>query len=112
MREVKEIVTSGGTKVEIYTFITGREAREITNVYLEGMKIQIDASGQTKSNEMNASLSAQAQDKAIELLVRSVNGDTTKCLANVLDLPKTDFDEVIAEIDKIQSGLPAEKKTK
>lgn len=111
MREVKKITTKSGIEVEMYTYITGREAREITNVFLEGMKFQVGADGQTKTNEVNATLSGQAQDKAIELLIRSVAGKSDKVLANVLDLPKADFDEVIAELDKIQNGLSAEKKT-
>lgn len=110
-REVKVITTQNGTKVEVYTYITGREAREVSNVFLEGMKFQVGADGQTKTNEVSAAIGSQAQDKAIELLVKSVNGATDKVLATVLDLPKADFDEVIAEIDKIQTGLTAQKKT-
>lgn len=98
--------------MEIYTYITGREAREITDVFLSGVKFQVGSDGQPKANEVDASLTGRAQDKTIELLVKSVNGDSTKCLANILDLPKTDFDEVIAVLETIQSGLSAEKKTK
>jgi len=111
MRETKVIETANGSKVEIYTYITGRESREITNVFLEGMKLQVGQDGQTKTNELDAKLAGQAEDKAIAILVVSVNGDKTKCLASILDLPKQEFDEVIAEINAVQNGLSAEKKT-
>lgn len=111
-RDTKKIRTISGFDVELYTYITGREAREISNVFLEGMTFQVDATGQTKTNEMSAGIASKAQDKAIELLVVSVNGDKENVLQKVLDLPKADFDEVLKEVDVIQNGLAPEKKTK
>lgn len=112
MRETKVIELKDGTKVELYTYITGREAREITNVFLQGMKFQVGQDGKTQTNEMSASLMNQSQDKAIELLVVSVDGSKENCLAKVLDLPKEGFDVVMKEIEVLQNGLTAEKKTK
>jgi hypothetical protein len=111
MRETKKITTKGKFEVELKTYISGGESREISNVFLEGMKFQMDSTGQAKSNEMSASLGSKAQDKAIELLVVSVNGKKENVLNSVLDMPKSDFDEVLKEIDALQNGLTTEKKT-
>lgn len=112
MRETKKIVTKGGIEVELYTYITGGEARQIQSIFLEGMKFKVGTDGQTTSNEMDASLASVAQDKTIELLVVSVKGVKENVLKAILDLPKNDFDEVLAEIDKVQTPLTEEKKTK
>lgn len=112
MRETKKIITSGNKEIEIYTYITGGEARQIQNIFLEGMKFKVSGEGQTTSNEMSASLASVAQDKVIELLVVSVNGVKENVLKAMLDLPKNDFDEVLTEIDKVQNPLSVEKKTK
>lgn len=111
MRETKKFKTQGGNEVEIYTYITGGEAREISNVFLEGMKFKVDQTGATQSNELNANLANKAQDKAIEKLVVSIDGKKENILKEVLNLPNPDFVEVIREIDKIQTGLTEEKKT-
>ena len=111
MRETKKIVTGNGYEIELYTYLTGREAREISNIFLAGMNFQMDETGKTKTSEINASLATSAQDKTIELLVVSVNGKKEEVLKSVLDLPSKDFNELAAELDKIQNGLSAEKKT-
>jgi hypothetical protein len=114
MRETKEIELSGGKKAVINSYITGRESREIQAVFLDGMKFNIDSTGKASANEVDAKLSAKAQDKAIELLVVKIEGEeaTKTVLDSVLDLPKVDFDKVISEIDIAQNGLSTEKKTK
>lgn len=114
MRDTKSIELSGDKKAVIYSYITGRESREIQAVFLEGMKFSVDASGKTSTNDVDAKLASKAQDKAIELLVVKIEGEaeTKGVLDAVLDLPKSDFDKVLAEIDSVQGGLSSEKKTK
>lgn len=111
MREIIKIKTAGGNEVELYSYITGGESREISNIFLKGMKFQVGSDGQTHSNEISGELTGQAQDLLIQKLIVSVNGIKENILDQVLSLPKPDFDEVIAKLDEVQNGLNAEKKT-
>lgn len=110
-RETKKIKVPSGVELEMKTYITGGEAREISNVFLEGVEIAVDESGTAKAPAISAEKSSKAQDKAIEMLVVSVNGSKENILQSVLDLRKEDFNFIVSELDEIQNGL-GEKKTK
>jgi len=112
MRETKVIETKAGNKVEIKTYLTYGEARDIQRVYLDGVNVSVSATGEAKIPELNAGSTIDAQNKAIELIVVSVNGIKEGAMQLFLDLPKEDGDEVMLEIDKIQNPIPVEKKTK
>lgn len=109
-RETKKITTPSGIDVEMKTYITGGESREISNVYLEGVSVSVDENGKTNSPVINAAQSSKAQDKSIEILVVSVGGKKENVLSEVLNLRNEDFKAVVDELDAIQNGL--EKKTK
>ncbi len=100
------ITTPNGTKVELKEYITGREAREIQNIVLSGMKISENI------ESIDPTVIAQSQDKAIEIVVVSIDGETEGVLDKVLDLPRDDFDFVKEAIDEVTNGGDEEKKTK
>lgn len=106
------VKTKGGHEVVIKEYITGRESRAISDVFLAGVKVTVGEDGKPKTEGIDAGISSVAQDKSIEVLVVSVDGKTDDVLASVLDLPKADFDEVISALDKVQNGMTAEKKTR
>lgn len=110
-REKRIIKTRGGHEIEIKTYITFGESREISNVYLEETRVELDENGNPKIGGINASLSSKAQDKAIEVLVISVDGNSENIVKSVNDLPKEDGDELIIALDEIQNPLNTEKKT-
>jgi len=99
-----EITTPNGTVVVLKDYITGRDERDIQAVLFSGMKI-----GQTLES-IDPSVIAKSQDKAIEIVVVSVNGDTQDVVEKVLLLPREDFHVVKDAIDKITNG-DEEKKT-
>jgi hypothetical protein len=111
-RATKTVKISDGRIVEIYTYITGRESREIQQIFLEGTKIHFDGIGGTAPSEIDASLAMKAQDKALELLVISLDGEKEKVVDKILDLPKEDYEKVVGAVSEIQNGLSSEKKTK
>ena len=112
MRETKKFKTKGGYEIEIKTYLTYGEAREIQRVYLDGVNVSISNDGQTKIPDLSASSTIDAQNKAIELIVVSVNGEKENVVKLFMDLPKNDGDEAMVEIDKVQASLTEEKKTK
>jgi len=109
-RETKKLTLPISKKeVEIKTYITGRESREIRDVFLKEMKVS-GVGGEVK--EVNASLQSEAENKAIKIIIVSINGDKNDILDKILDLPLRDYNFVMKEINEVESGLSAEKKTK
>ena len=60
--------------------------------------------------EISPLLTLSAQDKAIELLVVSLDGETENVLQRILDLPKSESEEIFRAVDSVSSGLEDEKK--
>lgn len=76
-RETKEITTTGGHKVILLTYITGREAREINASRVEG----------------DTSFS-KPTDVAFGIVIKSIDGSSENIVDQVLDLKLQDFTEV------------------
>ena len=90
-------------EVEIYTYLTGREKREITNIFLSSASLSISTGKQdVKADNFDASLMDKANDKAITLLIASVDGKKENVLDAVLNMKNEDYDFVIAAINEIQ----------
>ncbi len=99
-RETKIFETSRGHKVEIKTYLTGREFNEIQAVYLQDVKL--DTVGQEiKLSGFNPSAEQKANNRTIELLAVSFDGSSDDILNKVLDLPHDEYDEVIAQLSEV-----------
>jgi hypothetical protein len=98
-RPTKKIILPITKKeVEIYTYITGGEKRQINEILTAG--ISADTSGQIKG-DIPLSVVYKANDKALELLVLHV-------VAN--DLPSTDYDFLLNEVNQITKDEKFEEK--
>jgi len=100
-RETKTITTPiGKHKVVLKAWITGREKRELRNVFLKNVK---DVSGKEEPEKMltSAEIINEAENKAIETVVVSVDGETKNVLDKILDMRAKDFEFIIEEINKI-----------
>lgn len=108
-RETKIIETpKGKQKVEIKTYITGREKRELTNVYLSGdMKFNADSKDIAG---INANLMDKAQDLALTTIVVSIDGIKENILQTILDMRSEDSDFIFKSVDEVQKGDPEKKK--
>ena len=103
--ETKEIITPiGEIKIVLKSFITGRESREIKGVYFKGVKFKME--GQTsKSEDIDMSkITEDSENKAIEVVVISVNGSEENKLDTILDMNVKDYDFVKNEVNKIING--------
>ena len=109
-RETKVIKLNTGKEIKLYTYITGREARDIQGIFLKKMKIGVDDGGQANVGNMDASAASEAQDKAIELLVIEYDGSNEKVVDRILDLPQEETNEILGLIDGVQNAIPAKKK--
>ena len=105
-----------GKGVEVKGYITGKDGREIESVFFknkDGIKVNAD----TKDIDFQgatADLLYESNDVAIKKIVISIEGVKTKSedeiLKEVLDLPKSDYEFLLAEITKKTSGETEEVK--
>lgn len=109
-RSTKKIKTPGGYEIEMRDYITGREYRLIQSVFLSGMEVRVGVEGTPEmNNAMKPEMIDLAQDKTIEILIVSVNGNKENVLQSVLDMPKDDFDQVVAAMNEVSNGLGKKK---
>lgn len=111
-RPTKKFKTESGVEVEMKTYITFGESRKIQSVYLENVEMGVNAEGKPEMSGMKGDVAEKAQNVAIELLIVSVDGEKENIVDKILSLPKLDGEQVIAELDAVQSGMSEEKKTK
>ena len=122
-RETKKVTTPVSKQVvEIKTYITGREKREITNSFMHG-----DIKYNVKENDISGfklnSMDVQ-QDVAFKTIVVSVDGhkygdsvgegDSLKLFSIVdaiLDMRDADYKFVVDSINEVTNGTITEKKT-
>lgn len=107
-RPTKEITLTGtDKKITLYTYITGREKRELDNVFLKDVgKVKV---GHIDQTEIDVGAADTAQDAAFRLVVRAIDGkedgvDGFNIVSEILDLPNSDFQQLIGEINKVTSG--------
>jgi hypothetical protein len=108
MRSTKIVTTPSGKKVELKTYITGREQREIDAVALEGVNLSFDDDGKMKVGKLDPQMGHRAENKQLESVVVSVDGEPSD-LEKVLDLPSTDFQFILKEVSEIIKGLDKKK---
>lgn len=104
-RETKEITTPNGHKIKIYTYLTGREARQIDDISISA----IDLSNNTRQS-IDPKTIRMAEDKMIELLVLSVDDDVNDVLDAILDLPAVDYTFVFSELESLVGNMENAKK--
>lgn len=106
-RETKVIETPvSKQKVEIKTYLTGRERRALTNVFIG----KVDFSQEGKVNNIDSTVLDKAQDLAWETVIVSVDGSNENIVDKVLDMRIDDYNFVIAEVNKITSVKDFEEK--
>jgi len=108
-RGTKKFKTSGGCEVEIYTYITGGEFYELQEVFMKGANIKVGEEGKAEFSGFDPSLTIKANEKALELLVVSVDGSDKDKVQKLKDLPSSEFEEVVAEINKVKEGSDKKK---
>ena len=110
-RNTKEVVTVGGHKVVLNTYLTGGEGQQLKAVLFNGMKMSMDdlTSGVAKVTDVPAGIVLDQQRKAFEFLVVSVDGVKENAVKLLEDLPSSDFEEIEKEIDTIRRPFKTEK---
>lgn len=110
-RETKVITTPAGTQIEVKTYLTGREKRALTNVYIqEGLSIDPSTSA---LKGMSAALLDKAQELAWKTIIVSVDGKKEPEISFadlILDSRSSEYDFIVKAVNDIV-GSSEEKKT-
>lgn len=108
LQETIEVTTPVlGKKVVLRGYTTGRIKQAIQAVMLSSVK-EVSADQSTK---FDGTAAVTATNKALELIVLSVDGNSDGVLDAVLDMPEQDFDFIKDEVDKVQGPLVVSKPT-
>lgn len=96
----------GKSKIEIKEWLTGRDRRALRAVYLNKSEMKMG----TKEPEfaLSGSLIEEAENKAIEIVVVSIDGKKEDILNKLLNMRDEDYEFVMENINRIT----AEKKKK
>lgn len=106
-RETKTIQV-GDNSIVMNTFITGKEFREYQNINLRA--VNINETGAIKGGVKPEVLN-EAQDFLLKKLIVSINGNAENIVDTVLNLPQSQSDEIIAQVNSIAGvGLQDKKK--
>lgn len=108
-RETTKFKTPGGHEIEILTYLTGREQRDIDSILINEMMGDMDIeTGRPTINTNLGEAQKKQEDKTIDIMVVSVDGKTGKILDTVLDLKAEDYNAIISEINK-NTGITKKK---
>lgn len=97
-RETISFETSSGHKVETKTYATARESIIIQEVYLRGAKMEF-IGGASTVKEVSPTIQFEVEKKMIEVLVVSIDGQKENLVEVALELPNTDYQEILSKID-------------
>ena len=108
-RETKTFITPISKQtVVIKTYLTGREKRALTNIFLQG---DLNFNAETKNvSGLDFTLVDTQQDLAFNTVIVSIDGVTTDIANKVLDMRSEDFDAVVAEVNGIKADTSFEEK--
>lgn len=104
-RETKELKV-GEHIVVIKTYCTGREYNAIELVYLTGANVSREGA-EVVVKGFNPTVEQEASQKAIEMLVVSLDGDANDILNRILDLPHPQYLEVVQALGEVSGKKKA-----
>lgn len=96
-REKTGFGTTGGFSVEHYTYLTGREARELQTTFMSNVEITVNQATKEQRTSVKGDAVMQVQDKAMRMLIVSIKKGET--LTTLDDLPVTDYNEIVRALE-------------
>lgn len=106
-RETKEFTTKGGTVITYKTYLTGREMNEVQKVLLKN--VTVDMKGSTQNVQgFEATSITELNNKTIEMMVVSVGDSKENVLDAILDLPNSEYTEVIETLNEVTGSKKKE----
>jgi len=105
-RETKKIKTENGHEAVVYTYLTGRDERELKKRMFESMDQNPGAGAdpQEAVESMGGDQIIVQDDVYIEAVVKSIDGKKDNIVDRLLDLRSDDYREVMDHVEEV-SGL-------
>src|SRR3979490_989452 len=109
-RQTTTITTPGGHTVVLNAYLTGREASELKSVMFSALKMNMEdaQSGKVNVSDVPGTFLVEQEHKALGFLVVSVDGSTEAPVDKLLDLPSTEYEAVVKEVNTIQNPTTPE----
>jgi hypothetical protein len=110
-RETREFITPGSRKVVLNAYLTGREANELKAVMFSALKMNMEdaQSGKVNVSDVPGSFLVDQERKALGFLLVSIDGQAENVVDKLLDLPSTEYEAVVKEVNAIQNPTTLEK---
>lgn len=110
-RATQEFVTSGGHTIVLKSYLTGRESNALKAVMYGAFKMSMDdaQSGKVAMGDVSGTFLVEQEQKALELLIVSFDGNADAPIGKLLDLPSAEYEEVIEVVNKIQNPTKPKK---
>lgn len=105
-RATKKLTTPGGNDLELKSFINARERNQLRSVMLDNMKFDVQ---NPSASEVKGSTLEMSEAKLIEVAVISYAGSNEKILERLLEGTPEEYDFVVAEAQKVNSGFTTAK---
>jgi len=100
-RPIKEIITPiGKNKIIIKEWLTGGEAEQIEDIFLDDISVNVSDGKPQQSGNVKANKVRLATHKTIELTIISIDEKTDDILNRTLNLRDKDYQFILSEIDK------------
>lgn len=100
-RETKNIKI-GEHQYTVKTYATARESHTIQQAYFIGTKMEVVGDA-PKISEFNPGVQFEVYQEMIKQIVLAMDEVRENIVERCLDLPSTEFDELIAELDALIS---------
>jgi hypothetical protein len=109
-RQTVSFTTPAGNTIVLRSYLSGREAADIKSIMLSSLKLSMNdfESKKIDMGGLSGTVLAEQERKTLDYLVVSLNGETENAVEKLLDLPSTEYDAVLKEIEKIKNPtMPA-----
>ena len=108
-RPTKELTTPNGHVVILKEYLTGREKRELTNIFF-GNNLTLSPEGGVEG--LNAAAVNAAQDLAFKTVIVSIDGSAEKIVDTILDMHAEDYSAIVVAVNEVSNDANfAKKKT-
>jgi hypothetical protein len=110
-RETKEFTTPAGHKVALNNYLTGREAAAIKAIMLSSLKMTMGdlESKKVDMGGLSGAVLIEQERATLGYLLVSIDGETNAPLDRLLDLPSSEYDAVLKEVEIIKNPTTPEK---
>lgn len=96
------------TKVEVKTYLTGREKRAITTAYFND-KLEVNSETRVVKG-IDFNIINKAEEIAWNSIVVSIDGKTENIVNTILDMHSEDYEFIVKEVNKIANPSNSEEK--